>query len=328
MTRRRAKHFPSFSTNLGPMKNVVLLFDSKLFKFSVPNYAIGDHTKVQNGITACKALFFCPDFPRPRPSQVRREVCARGASLWVNRSRCDPRAQRLSGAAPVARSPRSPGRTRPSQVPFKSRRPAREPVRRPITRARARNPERLRPQAPGRAGANRSERSAETDPSAEVSRRRPGARLVEGERRFGRERRAAAGRCSSAGTMSTEQRRGAPDPETRECAAGPEQEEGHVHGLGAHLVALLRRHPRAGPAKIVSIYPLLSPPSLTNHASNRVCNALHLLQCADQVPAPTAFFLPRTSPCSCTLPEHGEQNEAVRLPPAHVPGRHRRAGQG
>jgi hypothetical protein len=26
--------------------------------------------------------------------------------------------------------------------------------------------------------------------------------------------------------------------------------------------------------EIVSIYPLLSPPSLTNHASNRVCNAL------------------------------------------------------
>ncbi|KAL3139641.1 CCR4-NOT transcription complex subunit 9 [Trebouxia sp. C0009 RCD-2024] len=31
--------------------------------------------------------------------------------------------------------------------------------------------------------------------------------------------------------------------------------------------------------EIVSIYPLLSPPSLTAHASNRVCNALALLQC-------------------------------------------------
>jgi len=30
--------------------------------------------------------------------------------------------------------------------------------------------------------------------------------------------------------------------------------------------------------EITSIYPLLSPPSLTNHASNRVCNALALLQ--------------------------------------------------
>jgi CCR4-NOT transcription complex subunit 9 len=31
--------------------------------------------------------------------------------------------------------------------------------------------------------------------------------------------------------------------------------------------------------EIVSVYPLLSPPSLTAHASNRVCNALALLQC-------------------------------------------------
>ena len=31
--------------------------------------------------------------------------------------------------------------------------------------------------------------------------------------------------------------------------------------------------------EIVSVYPLLSPPSLSAHASNRVCNALALLQC-------------------------------------------------
>jgi CCR4-NOT transcription complex subunit 9 len=31
--------------------------------------------------------------------------------------------------------------------------------------------------------------------------------------------------------------------------------------------------------EIVSIYGLLSPPTLTAHASNRVCNALALLQC-------------------------------------------------
>ena len=30
--------------------------------------------------------------------------------------------------------------------------------------------------------------------------------------------------------------------------------------------------------EIVAVYPLLSPPSLTAHASNRVCNALALLQ--------------------------------------------------
>lgn len=31
--------------------------------------------------------------------------------------------------------------------------------------------------------------------------------------------------------------------------------------------------------EIVSVYPHLSPPSLSAHASNRVCNALALLQC-------------------------------------------------
>jgi CCR4-NOT transcription complex subunit 9 len=31
--------------------------------------------------------------------------------------------------------------------------------------------------------------------------------------------------------------------------------------------------------EIISVYPLLSPPQLTAHASNRVCNALALLQC-------------------------------------------------
>ena len=42
------------------------------------------------------------------------------------------------------------------------------------------------------------------------------------------------------------------------------------HSQGA-IAALLQ--------EIVSIYPLLQPPSLTAHASNRVCNALALLQC-------------------------------------------------
>lgn len=31
--------------------------------------------------------------------------------------------------------------------------------------------------------------------------------------------------------------------------------------------------------EIVSVYPLLSPPNLTANVSNRVCNALALLQC-------------------------------------------------
>ncbi len=31
--------------------------------------------------------------------------------------------------------------------------------------------------------------------------------------------------------------------------------------------------------EIISIYPMLSPPTLTPQASNRVCNALALIQC-------------------------------------------------
>eukprot|EP00128_Syssomonas_multiformis_P015020 Colp12_sorted_trinity150504_noHs@11540 len=31
--------------------------------------------------------------------------------------------------------------------------------------------------------------------------------------------------------------------------------------------------------ELISIYPSLSPPALTAHASNRVCNALALMQC-------------------------------------------------
>ena len=31
--------------------------------------------------------------------------------------------------------------------------------------------------------------------------------------------------------------------------------------------------------EIIAVYPLLTPPNLTAHASNRVCNALALLQC-------------------------------------------------
>lgn len=50
----------------------------------------------------------------------------------------------------------------------------------------------------------------------------------------------------------------------------------HVHRFISALVlgimpALLQ--------EIVSVYPLLSPPNLTAHISNRVCNALALLQC-------------------------------------------------
>jgi len=43
--------------------------------------------------------------------------------------------------------------------------------------------------------------------------------------------------------------------------------------------------------EIVAIYPLLSPPSLTAHASNRVCNALALLQCVASHPETRTLFL-------------------------------------
>jgi CCR4-NOT transcription complex subunit 9 len=41
----------------------------------------------------------------------------------------------------------------------------------------------------------------------------------------------------------------------------------------------------------VCIYPLLSPPQLTAHASNRVCNALALLQCVASHPETRTLFL-------------------------------------
>jgi len=43
--------------------------------------------------------------------------------------------------------------------------------------------------------------------------------------------------------------------------------------------------------EIVAIYPLLSPPALTAQASNRVCNALALLQCVASHPDTRTLFL-------------------------------------
>jgi hypothetical protein len=43
--------------------------------------------------------------------------------------------------------------------------------------------------------------------------------------------------------------------------------------------------------EIVSIYPMLSPPTLTAGASNRVCNALALLQCVASHPDTRTLFL-------------------------------------
>lgn len=43
--------------------------------------------------------------------------------------------------------------------------------------------------------------------------------------------------------------------------------------------------------EIVSVYPLLSPPNLTAHVSNRVCNALALLQCVASHSETRSLFL-------------------------------------
>lgn len=43
--------------------------------------------------------------------------------------------------------------------------------------------------------------------------------------------------------------------------------------------------------EIVYVYPALSPPSLSAHASNRVCNALALLQCVASHAETRSLFL-------------------------------------
>lgn len=48
--------------------------------------------------------------------------------------------------------------------------------------------------------------------------------------------------------------------------------------------------------EIVSIYPALSPPTLTTHMSNRVCNALALLQCVASHPETRGPFLAANIP--------------------------------
>jgi len=48
--------------------------------------------------------------------------------------------------------------------------------------------------------------------------------------------------------------------------------------------------------EIISVYPLLNPPELTPHASNRVCNALALLQCVASHPETRDVFLKGSSP--------------------------------
>ena len=85
--------------------------------------------------------------------------------------------------------------------------------------------------------------------------------------------------------------------------------------------------------EIVSIYPMLQPPSLTAHASNRVCNALALLQCVASHPETRSLFLQGACPpawggwAASTRP--GVEAErataaplAARLPGAAPPASH------
>jgi CCR4-NOT transcription complex subunit 9 len=81
------------------------------------------------------------------------------------------------------------------------------------------------------------------------------------------------------------------DPETRENAL---LDLSKKRDMFSDLAPILWHSYGVIPAllqEIVSIYPLLSPPSLTAHASNRVCNALALLQCVASHPDTRALFL-------------------------------------
>ena len=87
------------------------------------------------------------------------------------------------------------------------------------------------------------------------------------------------------------------DPETRENAL---LDLSKKRDMFADLAPILWHSYGVIPAllqEIVSIYPLLSPPSLTAHASNRVCNALALLQCVASHPDTRALFL--NGACVC-----------------------------
>lgn len=86
--------------------------------------------------------------------------------------------------------------------------------------------------------------------------------------------------------------------------------------------------------EIVSVYPLLSPPNLTAHVSNRVCNALALLQCVashsetrqlflngmlhDRRSGVSAhFFGSSYPPLPLPLPQHNLKNSTIRVPPPY-----------
>ena len=96
--------------------------------------------------------------------------------------------------------------------------------------------------------------------------------------------------------------------------------------------------------EIISVYPLLNPSQLTAAASNRVCNALALLQCvashqetrqlflsgkyifADS--GTLSYFVDSSHPAfPIPLPQHNLEVQAIRIPAPHLPWCHRRPRQ-
>lgn len=90
--------------------------------------------------------------------------------------------------------------------------------------------------------------------------------------------------------------------------------------------------------EIISVYTLLNPSQLTAAASNRVCNALALLQCVASHNETRALFLNGMRPFlgSCYLlimsstystlplpiPQHHLQIQTLRVPAPHIIGSH------
>ena len=66
--------------------------------------------------------------------------------------------------------------------------------------------------------------------------------------------------------------------------------------------------------EIISVYPLLSPPNLTAHVSNRVCNALALLQCVASHSETRQLFLNGTF-----ISPFWKPKTLTGMSPAHIP---------
>lgn len=97
--------------------------------------------------------------------------------------------------------------------------------------------------------------------------------------------------------------------------------------------------------EIISVYPLLNPSQLTAAASNRVCNALALLQCVASHQDTRPLFLGGMSasslcqleyaltndsthpPLPLPIPQHHLEIPPLRIPPPHLPRRHWRTSQ-